>query len=176
MNAVIPEGVTVVSGRKGLFVGVVGDASCSAEVMERARQIGRLLAERDCVLVCGGRGGVMEGACRGAKEAGGLTVGIIPGDDRREANPYVDIPIVTGMGEARNALVVKSSQAIIAVEGRYGTLSEIAFALKLGIPVVGLNTWRLSRRGEEDSGIVNAASVEQAVTLAIELAGRSLER
>lgn len=118
----------------------------------------------------------MEGACRGAKEAGGLTVGIIPGDDRREANPYVDIPIVTGMGEARNALVVKSSQAIIAVEGRYGTLSEIAFALKLGIPVVGLNTWRLSRRGEEDSGIVNAASVEQAVTLAIELAGRSLER
>ncbi len=155
--------------REGPFVGVVGDGVCAADVAETAREVGRLLAERRCVLVCGGLGGVMEAACRGAKGAGGLTVGILPGDSRRLANPYVDVPIVTGMGEARNVLVVKSSQVVIAVAGRYGTLSEIALALKLGVPVVGLNTWQLSQGGVVDTGIVSADSPRAAVETALAL-------
>ncbi len=155
--------------RKGPFVGVVGDGVCTGEVAATAREVGRLLAERGCVVVCGGLGGVMEAACRGAKEAGGLTVGILPGDSRWHANPFVDVPIVTGMGEARNVLVVKTSQAVIAVAGRYGTLSEIALALKLGVPVVGLNTWQLSQAGVPDTGIVTADSPLQAVDKALAL-------
>ena len=152
------------------FIGVVGDGDCAAAVAEVAREVGRLLAARGCALVCGGLGGVMEAACRGAKEAGGLTIGILPTDNRAHANAYVDVPIVTGLGEARNVLVVKSSQAIIAVEGRYGTLSEIAMALKLGIPVVGLNTWQLSRAGATDTGIHRASSPQEAVEQALALA------
>jgi uncharacterized protein (TIGR00725 family) len=95
------------------------------------------------VLICGGLGGVMEAACRGAKQTGGTTVGILPGDDRSAANPYVDIVIPTGLGEARNAIVVRSADALIAIGGAYGTLSEIAFALKAGKRVVGLGTWEV---------------------------------
>jgi uncharacterized protein (TIGR00725 family) len=106
-----------------------------------AENVGRLLAERGAVLVCGGLGGVMEAACRGAKEAGGTTIGILPGSDRSAANPYVDIAIPTGLGEARNALVVRSADALIAVGGAYGTLSEIALALKAGKRVAGIESW-----------------------------------
>lgn len=157
---------------RAFFVGVVGDGVCPPETAAVAETVGRLLAGRGCVVVCGGLGGVMEAACRGAKAAGGMTIGILPGDDYRAANPFVDIPIVTGLGEARNVLVVKSSRAVIAVGGRYGTLSEIALALKLGIPVIGLNTWELRREGAGDLGIVPAASPSDAVALAIELAKR----
>ncbi|MHB1416457.1 MAG: TIGR00725 family protein [Chloroflexota bacterium] len=153
-----------------LFVGVIGDGECSAETAALAEAVGRQLAEQGCAVVCGGLGGVMEAACHGAKQAGGTTVGILPGNDHRQANRYVDIPVVTGLGEARNVLAVKSSQAVIAVEGRYGTLSEIALALKLGVPVVGLGTWELSRGGIPDEAIVRAATPEQAVDLAIGLA------
>ncbi|HFD39772.1 MAG TPA: TIGR00725 family protein, partial [Anaerolineae bacterium] len=126
---------------KLIFIAVIGSAHCDAQTAALAEAVGRQIARRGAGLVCGGRGGVMEAACRGAKAAGGLTVGILPGADRREANPYVDVPIVTSLGEARNALVVRSAEAVVAVSGGYGTLSEIALALKMGRPVVGLNTW-----------------------------------
>jgi len=114
----------------------------------------------------------MESACRGAKSKGGLTVGILPGQDVNKANPWVDIPVVTGMGEARNVAVVNSGQAIIAVGGGYGTLSEIAHALKNSIPVIGLNTWSLSRNDVEDDSIIRVQSAAEAVDKAIALAER----
>jgi len=112
----------------------------------------------------------MEAACRGAKSEGGLTIGILPGSSRHEANPYVDTPVVTGLGGARNVIVVRTSQAVIAVGGEYGTLSEIAYALKLGIPVVGLSTWQLAREGRPLSAIVEAATPVEAVDKALALA------
>ena len=118
--------------------------------------------------------GIMEAACRGAKEAGGLTIGIIPGTDPADANPYVDIPICTGIGYARNLVVVRSGRAVIAVSGAYGTLSEIAHALGDGIPVIGLNTWTISRQGEVDPNIIQAHNPLDAVDKAIE-AARSRE-
>lgn len=153
-----------------MFIGVVGDGACPPEVAQVAEAVGTELARRGCTVVCGGLGGVMEAACRGAKQAGGTTVGILPGESRKMRNAYVDIPIVTGLGEARNVLVVKSSQAVIAIGGRYGTLSEIALALKLGIPVIGLNTWELRREGEVDTGIVCAETAADAVEVALSLA------
>ncbi len=122
-------------------IGVIGAGSCREEIYEQARTIGQGIAEAGATLVCGGLGGVMEGACRGAHEAGGQTVGILPGPDRTQANPYVAIPIVTDLGHARNVLVVRSSDILVAVSGEYGTLSEISIALKLGKPVIGLGTW-----------------------------------
>jgi len=113
----------------------------------------------------------MEAACRGAKSEGGLTIGILPGFSRHEANPYVDIPIVTGLGEARNIIVVRTAQAVIAVGGEYGTLSEIAYALKLRIPVVGLDTWQLAKEGREVSAIIETATPAEAVDKALALAG-----
>jgi len=115
---------------------------------------------------------VMEAACRGAKSEGGLTVGILPGFSCHEANAYVDIPVVTGLSEARNVIVVRTAQAVIAVDGEYGTLSEIAYALKLGIPVVGLNTWQLAKREKLVSAIVEAATPAEAVDKALALAGK----
>ncbi len=111
----------------------------------------------------------MEAACRGAKNAGGLTVGILPGDNRSDANVFVDIPIVTGTGYSRNVIVVKSSRAVIAVGGSYGTLSEISFALQSGIPVIGLDTWTIGRKGKEDRSIIRVKSPSDAVELAIEM-------
>jgi uncharacterized protein (TIGR00725 family) len=125
-----------------------------------AAEVGRLIAERGAVLVCGGRGGAMEAACRGAKEAGGLTVGILPGSDRSEANPFVDVVLPTGLGEARNALVVGAADVVIAIGGGYGTLSEIALALKAGKRVIGLETWEIE-------GVVAAESPEAAVAAAL---------
>jgi uncharacterized protein (TIGR00725 family) len=149
---------------------VIGPAEAAAAELETAEELGRLIADAGAVLVCGGRGGVMEAACRGAHSAGGLTVGILPGRDRREANPYVEVAIPTGLGEARNALVVRSADAVVAVGGAYGTLSEIAFALKGRTPVVGIHTWELSRGGQPDSGIVRAGSAVEAVRTALDLA------
>ena len=129
--------------------------------------MGQRLAKQGVALICGGLGGVMEAACKGARSAGGLTIGILPGDDRHAANAYVDVPIVTGMGYARNAIVVKSAQAIIAIDGSYGTLSEIAFALQGGIPVVGLDTWSLSLHGQMDDALIPAQNAEEAVKKAV---------
>src|SRR5678815_2375684 len=133
------------AGRR--HVAVVGAGAPDTRVAALAEEVGRLLARSGAVVVCGGLGGVMEAACRGAKSEGGTTVGILPGSDRNDANPWVDVAIPTGLGEARNALVVRSVDVVIAIRGEYGTLSEIALALKTGEPVVGLETWELSQRG-----------------------------
>ncbi len=118
-----------------MIIAVVGGENCTPDAEASAEAVGRELARRGCVLICGGRGGVMAAACRGARSQGGHTIGVFPGPDRAEANPWVQFPVVTGMGEARNAVIVRSADALIAVGGAYGTLSEIAFALKLGRPV-----------------------------------------
>jgi uncharacterized protein (TIGR00725 family) len=125
-----------------------------------AEAVGRELASRGCVVVCGGLGGVMEAACRGAKQAGGTTVGILPGSDRRAANRWVDVALASGLGEARNALVVRAADAVVAVGGGFGTLSEIALALKAGKRMVGLDTWKVE-------AIVTASSAEEAVEAAL---------
>jgi hypothetical protein len=153
-----------------LMVAVIGAAECSPEVAAQAREIGQELGRRGVVLICGGRGGVMEAACQGAKAEGGVTVGILPGNDRSEANPFVDLPIVTGLGEARNALVVRSADAVIALAGGYGTLSEIGLAFKMGKPVVGLDTWELARGGQPAEGMIVARTPRQAVAWAVALA------
>ncbi len=153
-----------------MIIGVIGNSSCHPEEAKLAETVGESLAQRGATIICGGLGGVMEAVCRGAKSKGGLTVGILPGQDASMANPWVDIPIVTGIGEARNVAVVKSAQAVIAIGGSYGTLSEIAYALKSGIPVIGLNTWSLSRNGREDDSIIRVQSAAEAVDKAISLA------
>lgn len=155
------------------LIAVVGGNQCTPEVTRIAEEVGWLLAVRGVALVCGGLGGVMEAACRGAKAAGGVTIGVLPGDSRTAANPYVDVPIVTGMGQARNVIIVKSAQAIIAVDGSYGTLSEIAHALQNGVPVVGLGTWSMVMRGRPDEGIIQADSPENAVDKALAAAAKA---
>jgi uncharacterized protein (TIGR00725 family) len=155
-----------------MIIAVIGDSSCSSEEVKLAESVGELLAQRGAIIICGGLGGVMEGACRGAKSKSGLTIGILPGQDPSTANRWVDIPVVTGIGEARNVAVVKSAQAVIAIGGRYGTLSEIAYALKSNIPVIGLNTWSLSINGREDNSIIQVNNATEAVDKAISFAKR----
>jgi len=152
-----------------LLISVIGGSECSDEEALVAEEVGRELARRGAILVCGGLEGVMEAACRGAASEGGTTIGILPGDSAKDANRYVKIPIVTGMGYGRNAIVAKSGRAVIAVGGSYGTLSEIAYALQNGIPVIGLNTWSLSRAGVEDGSIIEAQSPAEAVEKALAL-------
>jgi uncharacterized protein (TIGR00725 family) len=156
-----------------MFLAVIGSARCDAQTAAVAEKVGREIARRGAVLICGGRGGVMEAACRGARSAGGTTVGILPGTDRGQANAYVDVPIVTGLGEARNVLVVRSADAVIAVSGGYGTLSEIALALKMGRPVVGLGTWDVCGPGPAGQGldVVRAGGPAEAVERAVALGG-----
>jgi len=155
------------------YIAVIGGAECSEEVAEMAEEVGRELAKQGAVVICGGLGGVMEAVCRGASEEGGITVGVLPGDDRKNANSCVGIPIVTGIGYARNTIVVKSGQAVIAVNGSYGTLSEIAFAMQYGIPVIGLDTWNLSISGKADDSVIRAKNPKDAVKKAIAAAKRS---
>ncbi len=153
-----------------LQIGVIGDSSPGMEGRRLAFEVGEKIAEAGCVLVCGGLGGVMEEACRGAKSAGGITVGILPGADNGAANPYVDIVIATGLGEARNVLVVKSCFSVIAIEGGYGTLSEIAFALKRGIRVIGLNTWKMNSTAsiDHEDEIIRVTNAREAVDKALQ--------
>jgi uncharacterized protein (TIGR00725 family) len=152
-----------------MCVAVMGAGHCESDVATLAEAVGRGLANRCATLVCGGLGGVMKAVCRGARSAGGLTVGILPGTSRRDANRDVDMPIVTGTGEAREVLVVRSAQAVIAIHSEYGTLSGIAHALKLGIPDVGLITWHLAKDRQERRAIVRALTpAETAVSLAAE--------
>ncbi|HLM17953.1 MAG TPA: TIGR00725 family protein [Acidimicrobiia bacterium] len=145
------------------YVAVVGPSEATAEESQGAEVVGRLLAERGAVVVCGGLGGVMEAAARGAATTGGTVIGILPGTDRAAANRHVSVAIATGMGEMRNALVVRAADAVVAVGGAYGTLSEIAFALRTGVPVVGIGTWDLD-------DVVVAPDPEGAVSVALELA------
>jgi len=146
-----------------VHIAVVGAGDCSHEGAARAYDVGRELALRSAVLFCGGLGGVMEAAAKGAREAGGLTVGFLPGFEFREANPYIDIAIPTGLSHGRNVLVVRAAMAIIAVEGAYGTLSEIALALALGKPVIGLDTWDI---GPE---VIKAQTAQEAVEKALRM-------
>jgi len=159
--------------KKQPIIAVIGGGSCSQEEAHLAEEVGRELAKRGASLVCGGLGGIMEAACKGASAEGGVTIGVLPGDDRRAANPYVQIPIVTNLGYARNVTVVKSGQAVIAVGGNYGTLSEISHALQSHIPVIGLGTWTISRNGKEDKAIITAKSPAEAVEKALKLAKES---
>ena len=152
------------------IIAVIGGSEPSSDDLNLAEEVGRELARHKVVLVCGGTGGVMEAACRGASAEGGITVGVLPGDSPNAANPYVQVAIATGMGSARNIAVVKSAQAVIAVGGAYGTLSEIAHALQAGIPVIGLSTWSLSRKGRRDSAIIPASTPKQAVDKALDMA------
>jgi uncharacterized protein (TIGR00725 family) len=145
------------------LIAVIGGSSPTAREASLAEEVGRALAEAGAVLICGGRGGVMAAACRGAKQAGGTTVGILPGRDVREANPYVDIPIATGIGEARNAIIVRTAQVAIAVGGSYGTLSEIGLALGFDTPVIGLGTWMVEREGHPAAPIARVDTAEEAV-------------
>lgn len=154
------------------YIALVGpggfEESQAAELTKRlAFDVGAEIARSGAVLVCGGLAGAMEEAARGAKSAGGQTIGILPGPDRSSANPFVDFAIPTGMGEARNALVVGAADAIVAVGGGYGTLSEIALALKMHKPVIGLDTWEFSKSGTAGSGITLAHSAQEAVELAL---------
>jgi len=143
------------------YVAVVGaGADVTPAVLAAAQSVGALLARRGAVVVTGGLGGVMEAACRGAREAGGATLGILPGADRAAANRWVSVAVATGMGELRNGLVVRASDAVIAIAGEYGTLSEIALALKLGRRVVGLGTWEIH-------GVARATDPAAAVELAL---------
>ncbi len=160
-----------------MFISVIGGSRCSRHEAELAEQVGAELAKRDVTLVCGGLTGIMAAACKGAHSAGGTTIGILPGSRREDANPDVDIPIVTTLGEARNVIVVCSGQAVIAIAGEYGTLSEMAYALRNGIPVVGLNTWSLSKKGQLDDSVIVAQDAQDAVDkalAAIETRGRRI--
>jgi len=142
-------------------IAVIGGSQPGRQAVEAAFEVGRLIARAGAVVVCGGLGGVMEAACRGAKEEGGLTIGILPGGAPADANPWVDVAIATGLGYTRNALVVMNADAVIAVDGEYGTLSEIAYGKIHGRRVVGLATW-------EVKGVEPAATPEEAVRQALE--------
>jgi len=158
-----------------MIIAVIGGSSpTNPDHIRLAEEVGRELANRGVGLVCGGLSGIMEAACRGAKSAGGTTIGILPGRSSRDANSYVDIPIVTTMGFSRNVIVVHTGDAVIAIGGAFGTLSEIAHALGDGIPVVALNTWPLSRNGDGqpvDKAMIQASDPVDAVEKAISAAG-----
>lgn len=145
------------AGGFSAIIGVIGAGACDEKTGAVAERVGELIAERGAALVCGGLGGVMEAAARGAFNGGGVTIGVLPGDERTAANPYIKIPIVTGMGHARNVIIVHTAQALVAVAGEYGTLSEIAVALKTGKPVVALGGWGDIR------GVIPETGPERAV-------------
>ena len=149
-------------------ISVIGGGAVSDEMFALAEDVGQEIAKRGAVVVCGGLEGIMKAVCKGAYEAGGLTIGILPGATRAEANPYVQIPVVTGIGYARNVAVVRSGQAVIAIDGSYGTLTEIAYALQAGIPVVGLHTWTMAINRETDDRIIRAESAADAVGKALD--------
>ncbi len=142
--------------------GVIGAGKAERELLKMAEEVGKLLAKEGVIIITGGLGGVMEAASRGAFLEGGITVGILPTVRKDDANPYVKIPIPTGMDEMRNALVVRASDVLIAIGGEYGTLSEIALALKTGKKVIGLKTWNIK-------GVIEANSAEEAVRVALNL-------
>ena len=140
-------------------IGVIGAGECSDKTYQLARHLGAEIGKKGWILVCGGLGGVMEAAARGCTEAGGMTVGILPGLDKTSANLYIKIPLATGLGEGRNLLVVRASDVLVSVAGGYGTLSEIALALKVDKPVIGLETW------EDIQDVQYVSNPEEAVRL-----------
>ncbi|MBU0580638.1 MAG: TIGR00725 family protein [Candidatus Margulisbacteria bacterium] len=153
-------------------IAVIGESVATKENYKNAEEVGALLSEKGITLICGGLSGVMEAASKGAKSKGGQTIGILPSLDFKDANKYIDIPIVTGIGHARNFLVVRNAQAIIAIGGWHGTLTEIGYALDAELPVIGLNTWQLEQKTHppEKKGIYYVQTPKEAVDLAIKLA------
>ena len=145
------------------LIAVIGAGECDNEVYNQATELGQLLGKSDFNVICGGLGGVMEAVCKGVKSVNGTTIGVLPGNEINEANQYIDFPIATGMGIGRNIIIIRSAKAVIAVNGKYGTLSEIAYALQLNKPVIGLNTWDISEN------IVKVDSANQAVLKVKEL-------
>jgi uncharacterized protein (TIGR00725 family) len=144
------------------IIAVIGAGNADKEQLAIAEEVGKLIARTGAIMVCGGLGGVMEAAARGTKSEGGTTVGILPGLEKNDANPYIDIPVATGIGEMRNAVIVRTADVLIAIGGEYGTLSEIALGLKTGKPVIGIGTWDIK-------GIIKAISAEDAVNRALAL-------
>ncbi len=147
---------------KKILISVIGGRKVEKSLLEQAESVGRLLAKKDAILICGGLGGVMEAVSRGMKSEGGLTIGILPQNHREKANPFVDIPIATGLGIGRNAIIARAADAVIVVGGEYGTLSEIAFALQMGKPVVGISTWNIK-------GVISAQDAGEAVNKVYEI-------
>ena len=146
-----------------MTVAVIGAGECDQDIYRLAYDAGRALAQSGYRIICGGLGGVMEAVCRGVREAGGTSIGILPGDDPGAANAYVDIPIATGMGIGRNIIIIRSADVVLAIDGSYGTLSEIAYALQLGKPVIGLRTWQVSEK------IVHCNNIAEAVNEIVKL-------
>jgi uncharacterized protein (TIGR00725 family) len=156
--------VRIIMDRKPI-IGVIGGNHCSPDVENVAAEVGRRIAEGGGILVCGGLGGVMAAAARGAKQADGQTIGILPSDRAEDANPFIDIPIVTGMGQARNLVIVKTADVVIAINGEYGTLSEVAYSLIFGKQVISLNSW------DVDPKILRAKDAKESVELAFRSIG-----
>jgi len=149
-------------------VGVIGSSNAEPELLKLAEEVGAEIARNGAAVVCGGLSGVMEAVCRGARREGGLTIGIIPSDDKRDANQYIQIPIVTGMGMGRNVMLVKTADVLIAVGGEFGTLSEIAHALNIGKKVIGLRTWKLEKALTRNiPNLVEVDTPKKAVALAL---------
>ena len=154
---------------KKIYIGVIGASSCDDKIYKLSEKVGESIAKSGAVLVCGGRGGVMEAACKGAKSGNGITIGILPDADDKYSNPFLDYRILTGFGEARNMIIVRTIDAAVAISGNYGTLSEIAFCLKTDVPVVSLDSWDIP-------GIaLKTKNPEEAVETAIRKAQRSYE-
>lgn len=144
------------------IIGVIGAGTAGEDILGMAEETGRLIAEHGWFLICGGMGGVMEASAKGAKKGGGTAIGILPQPDRHTANPYIDIPIATSFGEARNLIIIRTADILIAVGGEYGTLSEIAFALKTEKPVIGLHTWDIK-------GVIKVETPAEAVGIVVKL-------
>jgi len=150
------------------IIGVIGSSKADPDVLRLAEEVGEAIAKSGAAVVCGGLSGVMEAVCRGARRCGGLTIGIIPSDQKSDANQYVQIPIVTGMGVGRNVMLVKTADVLIAVGGEFGTLSEIAHALNLGKTVIGLRTWKLEKAHTRPiPNLVEVDDPKKAVDLAL---------
>ncbi len=144
-----------------MYISLIGASKCGKDLYKLAYDVGREIAKRKAILICGGLGGVMDASAKGAKEVGGMTVGILPGDTRIGASKYLNVSLPTGMGEARNVLVIKAADVVIAIGGEYGTLSEIAHALKMNIPVVGLKTWDI---GKDEFGVSRIIKVDDPIS------------
>lgn len=155
-----------------IYIAVVGGSECTGKEWELARDTGREIARRQGTLICGGGSGVMEAASEGVREEGGVALGILPGSDHRLGNRHLNFSIATGLGEARNAIIARTVDAVIAVGGEYGTLSEIALALKMGKPVVGIKSWFLQSPSKGGQVIIEAETAEKAVELAINAVSR----
>jgi uncharacterized protein (TIGR00725 family) len=151
-----------------IHVAVIGAGECSSEIYYQAKEVGYLIGKNEWILFCGGLGGVMEGAAKGCYQSGGMTVGILPAKEKDSANPFIRLPIATGLGEGRNLLVVRASDVVVAIAGGYGTLSEIGLALKIGKPVIGLKTWP----GIE--GVDYAETPEQVINKVVKYLSKSL--